>query len=91
MTKRQTRQYEMLVRVRTFGVNHQKQFADGSEVTKAFATVVEFSGRTSLMKPEAERYGDREPRYAEIAMMSSSERFATARFINAAALPALDP
>ena len=35
--------------------------------------------------------GDREPRYAEIAMMSSSERFATARFINAAALPALDP
>src|SRR5438046_7091747 len=41
MTKRQTRKYEMLVRVQTFGVTHQKQFAEGSEVAKAFATVTD--------------------------------------------------
>jgi hypothetical protein len=39
MTKRQTRKYEMLVRVRDFGKNHSAQFAEGSEVSKAFAAV----------------------------------------------------
>src|SRR5262245_50650835 len=39
MTKRQTRKYEMLVRVQTFGKSHETQFAEGSEVAKAFATV----------------------------------------------------
>jgi hypothetical protein len=39
MTKRQTRKYEMLVRVQTFGKNHSAQFAEGSEVAKAFAAV----------------------------------------------------
>jgi hypothetical protein len=39
MTKRQTRKYEMLGRVQTFGKNHSAQFAEGSEVAKAFAAV----------------------------------------------------
>ena len=41
MTKVQTRKYEMLVRVRNFGVAHQEQFAQGSEVGKAFAAVAD--------------------------------------------------
>jgi hypothetical protein len=35
--------------------------------------------------------GGSDPRYAEIAIMSSSERVETTFFINAAAVPALDP
>src|SRR5882762_3820969 len=35
--------------------------------------------------------GGSDPRYAEIAIMSSSERFETTFFISAAAVPALDP
>ena len=35
--------------------------------------------------------GGSEPRYDEIAMMSSSDRLETTGFINAAAFPALDP
>jgi hypothetical protein len=35
--------------------------------------------------------GGSEPRYEEIAIMSSSERLATTGFINSAALPALEP
>jgi hypothetical protein len=35
--------------------------------------------------------GGSDPTYAEMAIMSSSERFATAFFISAAARPALDP
>jgi hypothetical protein len=36
-------------------------------------------------------YGDSEPRYEEIAMMSSSDRLATTGFINSVAFPALEP
>lgn len=39
MTKRETRQYAMLVRVRDFGSAHAERFPDGSEGRKAFATV----------------------------------------------------
>ncbi len=39
MTKRQYRQYEMLVRVRNFGDAHKEQFPEGSEGSKAFAAV----------------------------------------------------
>ncbi len=35
--------------------------------------------------------GGSDPRYAEIAIISSSERFETTFFISAAAVPALDP
>ncbi len=35
--------------------------------------------------------GGSEPRYAEIAMTSSSDRWATTGFISAAAFPALEP
>lgn len=39
MTKRQDRQYEMLVRVRDFGKLHQDGFPEGGEGSKAFAAV----------------------------------------------------
>ena len=39
MTKRQRRQYEMLVRVRNFGNAHQEQFPEGSAGAAAFAAV----------------------------------------------------
>jgi hypothetical protein len=39
MTKRQYRQYEMLVRVRNFGDTHKEQFAEGSEGAKSFASI----------------------------------------------------
>jgi hypothetical protein len=39
MTARQTRQYEMLVRVRAFGKAHQDRFAEGGEGSRAFTTV----------------------------------------------------
>jgi len=36
-------------------------------------------------------FGGNEPRYEEIAMMSSSDRLVTTGFINSAAFPALEP
>ena len=39
MTKRQVRQYEMLVRVRQFETEHREQFPDTSEGGMAFAMV----------------------------------------------------
>jgi hypothetical protein len=39
MTKRQTRQYAMLVRVRDFGNTHGARFPEGSEAQNAFASV----------------------------------------------------
>jgi hypothetical protein len=39
MTKRQYRQYAMLVRVRNFGDTHKEQFPEGSEGSKAFGVV----------------------------------------------------
>jgi hypothetical protein len=39
MTKRQYRQYAMLVRVRNFGDAHKEQFPEGSEGNKAFGLV----------------------------------------------------
>ncbi len=39
MTKRQYRQYAMLVRVRNFGAAHKDQFQEGSESSKAFGVV----------------------------------------------------
>src|SRR5689334_9062196 len=39
MTKRQSRQYEMLVRVRKFGEVHKEQFPEGSEGSKAFGAI----------------------------------------------------
>ncbi len=39
MTKRQTRQYDMLNRVRAFGATHREQFPDGSAGSAAFTAV----------------------------------------------------
>ena len=39
MTKRQTRQYAMLVRIRDFGQAHKDPFPEGSEGDNAFAAV----------------------------------------------------
>lgn len=57
MTKRQTVQYEMLVRVREFGKLHQERFVEGSEGRQAFAAVAQaiaeldqFSGRKQTMR-----------------------------------------
>jgi len=50
--------------------------------------------RRPILAPSLVRHpycGGSEPRYEEIAMMSSSDRLATTGFINAAAFPALEP
>jgi hypothetical protein len=44
--------------------------------------------RSGILRPRHNPYrGGSEPRYEEIAMMSSSDRLATTGFINAAAFP----
>jgi hypothetical protein len=71
MTKRQYRQYAMLVRVRNFGDAHKEPFPEGSEGSKAFgvvsATVAQVDAFTNA-KLTARRQSKKEKLAAKLAL-----------------------
>lgn len=93
MTKRQTRKYEMLVRVRTFGVTHQKAFAEGSEVAKAFATVADVVTQIdafSKAKLTARRESMKARLAAKMALAARIGAIARSARVMAKAIPGAD-
>ena len=93
MTKRQTRKYEMLVRVQTFGVTHQKQFAEGSEVAKAFATVADAVAQINgfeMAKGTARRQSLEAKLAAKLALAARIGAIARSARVMAKAIPGAD-
>jgi hypothetical protein len=93
MTKRQTRKYEMLVRVQTFGVAHQKAFAEGSEVAKAFATVTDIVTQITafeMAKLTAKRESMKARVAAKVALAARIGSIARSARVIAKAIPGAD-
>jgi hypothetical protein len=93
MTKRQTRKYEMLVRVQTFGVDHRGQFAEGSEVSKAFAGVSEAVAQIdafSMTKLTGRRESKQAKLAAKLALAARIGAIARSARVIAKAIPGAD-
>ena len=93
MTKRQTRKYEMLVRVQTFGVTHQKAFAEGSEVAKAFAAVTDAVSQITafeMARLTAKRESMKARHAANLALAERIGSIARSARVMAKAIPGAD-
>ena len=93
MTKKQTRQYAMLVRVRDFGNAHKDQFPEGSEAEKALAVVtaavVEVEAFTNA-KLTAKRVSNPSKRAAKQALAVRIAAIVRSARVVAKAMPGAD-
>ena len=93
MTKRQSRQYEMLVRVRNFGVAHKEHFAEGSEGGKAFAAVTNAVAQIDAFtnaRLTAKRLSKKEKLAAKRALVTRIRAIAASARVMAKAEPGAD-
>ena len=93
MTKRQSRQYEMLVRVRNFGDAHTAQFPDGSEGRTAFAAVTAAVAQIDAFmaaRLTARRLSQQEKRAARLALAARIGAIARSAQVMAKTVPGAD-
>lgn len=93
MTKRQTRQYEMLVRVRDFGHTYRQQFAEESEGSKAFGVVADAVGQIDTFhksKLTARRESMQTKQKAKAALAAQIGAIARSARVMAKAIPDAD-
>lgn len=93
MTKRQTRKYEMLVRVRSFGVAHRERFSEGSEGSKAFAAIADDVAQIdafSMAKLTARREGKKTKLAAKLALAARIGAIARSARVMAKSIPGAD-